>query len=312
MASGAKKVIYAAMIGNGLIALTKFVAAAITGSAAMMAEGVHSVVDTGNQVLLLLGLKRSKRPPDANHPFGYGKEVYFWSFVVAILLFALGSGISIYEGVHSLLHPEPLTHVYINYIVLVLAMIFEAGAWYFAYKEFNKARGSLGVFEAVRRGKDPNLFVVLFEDTAAMLGLMTAFAGVLLGQITGNPVFDGGASIAIGVILALTAVWLAFETKSLLIGETATPEVVSGIREIVGESESVREVNEISTLHMGPDFVLATLSVLFAAEARAGEIQDAVAEMNRGIKRRFPEVKRVFIEGETREIARTERGAPDV
>ena len=230
MASGSRTVIYAALAGNLLIAITKFIAAAFTGSAAMMAEGIHSTVDTGNQGLLLYGMKRAKQPADARFPFGYGKEVYFWSFMVAVLIFAVGAGISIYEGVSRLLHPHPVESPLINYVVLGLAMLFEGAAWFVAARQFNRVRGKWGPFEAVRRGKDPGAFLVLFEDSAAMLGLLVAGAGVALGHVTGNPLYDGAASIVIGVILALTAVWLAVETKGLLIGEAARKDVVDGIR----------------------------------------------------------------------------------
>lgn len=308
MSAGSKTVILAALAGNTLIAVTKFIAAVITGSAAMLAEGIHSVVDTGNQVLLLIGLKRAAQPPDEDHPFGYGKEIYFWSFVVAILLFSLGAGISVYEGIYHLQHPEPVKHVYANYLVLGLAFIFEGGAWWFGFREFNRRRGSYGILEAVRHGKDPNLFVVLFEDSAAILGLFAAGLGLFLGQVTGNPLFDGAASVVIGIILGLTAIWLATETKGLLIGEPAHPNVVQGIRGILSSSPVVRAVNEIATLHMGPEFVLVTISVRFDPDATAERVQNEVAGLNRKIKGEFPEIKRVFIEGETADIARRERG----
>ena len=309
MSAGSKTVIIAALTGNALIAATKFIAATLTGSAAMMAEGIHSVVDTGNQILLLVGLNRASQPPDEDHPFGYGKEIYFWSFVVAILLFSLGAGISIYEGVYHLLHPEPISLIYANYVVLGLAMLFEGGAWWFGFREFNRRRGDYGILEAVRRGKDPNLFVVLFEDSAAILGLLAAGMGLLLGQLTGSPLFDGAASIVIGIILGLTAIWLAAETKGLLIGEPAHPNVIEGIRSIVSASAVARQINEIATLHMGPEFVLVTISVRFDPDATAERVQNEVAALNRRIKDRFPEIKRVFIEGETAEIARREREA---
>ncbi|MGI9451618.1 MAG: cation diffusion facilitator family transporter, partial [Geminicoccaceae bacterium] len=218
-ASSSKTVIYAALIGNGLIAITKFIAAAFTGSAAMLSEAVHSVVDTGNQGLLLYGIKRSNRPPDDRHPFGYGMELYFWAFVVAILIFAGGAGISIYHGVEKILHPHPVENAYVNYIVLALAMVFEAFAWWVAFRAFQVAKGKLGYFEAVRRSKDPALFTVLFEDSAAMLGLIVAMVGIALGQWLDMPILDGVASVLIGVILAVTAALLAYEAKGLLIGE---------------------------------------------------------------------------------------------
>lgn len=298
MASGSKKVIIAALIGNSLIAVTKFIATGITGSSAMFSEGIHSVVDTGNQLLLLLGLKRSRKAADKDYPFGYGKEVYFWSFVVAITIFGVGSGISIYEGIHSLSDPHPIENAFINYIVLGLAMIFEAGAWYFAWKEFNKSKGNLGYFEAVRKEKDPTTFVVLFEDSAAMLGLLVAFAGVALGQWTGNLLFDGIASLIIGVILAGTAAWLAYETKGLLIGESADKKVINGVKELASSNQAIKTVNQVLTLHMGPEYILVTLSIDFKDSLKAGELEQTTAELTKDIKKAFPRVKRVFIEAE--------------
>lgn len=300
MATDSRTVILAALAGNSAIAVTKFGAAAFTGSSAMFAEAIHSVVDTGNQLLLLLGLKRAKRPPDPAHPFGYGKEVYFWSFVVAIMIFAVGAGISIYEGVHHLLHPRPISNPMVNYVVLGVAMLFEAGAWYVAWKGFNAQRGKRGYVEAVRRGKDPTLFVVLFEDSAAMLGLMVAFIGLLLVDVTGITWFDGAASVVIGVILALTAAWLAWESKALLIGESADPRVVKAVREIIQQHDEIETVHEVLTLHMGPDYVLVNVAAGFAAGIPSEKVESAVQRMTREIKERFPEIRRVFVEGERR------------
>ena len=300
MAGSSKKAIYAGLIGNSLIAVTKFVAASITGSAAMISEGIHSLVDTGNQVLLLLGLRKAAQPPSKDFPFGHGKEIYFWSFVVAILIFALGAGISLYKGYQHVLHPEPLTNVTINYIVLAAAILFEAGAFYVAYKEFAKEKGELGLLEAVRRGKDPSLFVVLFEDGAAMLGLLVALAGIALAQVTGNPVFDGLASMGIGLILAGTAFWLAYETKSLLIGEAASSWLVEDIRDLLGAQSDIKTVNEVATLHMGPDFVLAAISVDFADDMSADDLENRVTELTGLIKQIDPSLRRVFIEAERR------------
>ncbi len=297
MASGSKKVIYAALIGNLLIAITKFIAGGITGSSAMFSEGVHSLVDTGNQGLLLLGLRRAGQAPDATHPYGYGKEVYFWSFVVAIMIFAVGSGVSLYEGIHRLLDPHPVSRPLVNYIVLALAIVFEGVAWKMALSEFQAQKGKLGYLEAVRRGKDPTNFVVLFEDSAAMLGLIIALAGVALGQITGNPIWDGVAATLIGIILALVAIWLAFETKGLLIGESARREVVEAIQRLARAAEHVEAVGEVLTLHMGPNFILVNLNVGFA-DVSADEIEHSIAGLDREIKYLFPEVKRVFIEAE--------------
>ena len=300
MAGSSKKVILAALIGNALVSITKFIAAAMTGSAAMMAEGIHSVVDTGNQVLLLYGLKRAQKPADEKFPFGYGKEIYFWSFIVAILIFALGGGISIYEGVERLLHPQPVVTSMVSYIVLVLAVVFEGAALYFALTEFTRSKGKWGYVEAVQRGKDPTMFVVLFEDSAAILGLGIAFFGILLADLTGNPFYDGLASVLIGLLLAGTAVWLAYETKGLLIGESAQTPVVREIRQLVAETDGVEHVNEVLTMHMGPDFILVNLSVDFQDSLTAENLEQLIAGLSRQIKQEQPLVKKVFIEAESR------------
>jgi cation diffusion facilitator family transporter len=299
MAGSSKKVIIAALLGNTLIALTKFIAAAITNSSAMLSEGIHSLVDTGNQILLLYGLKRAQKPADEMFPFGHGKEVYFWSFVVAILVFALGAGVSVYEGVLRLREPQPVANVYINYIVLGLALLFEGAAWFFALREFSKQKGKASYLQAVQRAKDPSTFVVLFEDSAAMLGLAVALVATLLGQVTGNLYFDGVASIIIGLILAATAVWLAYETKGLLIGERASGEVIEGIRAIVSAVADVKHVNEIATMHMGPDFVLANLSLDFIDNIPSQVVEHTITEITGQIKSQYPVVKRVFIEIES-------------
>lgn len=295
-AHGSKKVIYAALIGNSLISVMKFSAAFFTGSSAMLSEAIHSVVDTGNQGLLLYGIKRSKRPADDAHPFGYGSEIYFWSFVVAILIFGLGAGLSIYEGVQKLMQPHPISDPYINYIVLSLAMVFEAGAWWVAYKEFGKVRGNFGLFEAVQRSKDPTVFTVLFEDTAAMAGLVAAMIGIASADMLGIIWADGAASITIGVILAGTAALLAYETKGLLIGEAASPELGKGVRAIVGRVEHVRHINELRSMHLAPNDILLALSLDFHDSLKAGRVEETVNQIEQDIKARFPDVKRLFIE----------------
>ncbi|MEJ2450136.1 MAG: cation diffusion facilitator family transporter [Gammaproteobacteria bacterium] len=299
MSGSSRKVIFAALLGNTLIALTKFIAAAITNSSAMLSEGIHSLVDTGNQLLLLYGLKRARKPADEMFPFGHGKEVYFWSFVVAIMVFAVGAGVSLYEGVLRLRQPEPLQHVFINYIILTLAFLFEGSAWLFALREFSRQKGKVGYLQAVQRAKDPSIFVVLFEDTAAMLGLAVALLATFLGQVTGIVYFDGAASIIIGLILATTAIWLAYETKGLLIGERASADVVDGIRAIVSAVPEVKHVNEIATMHMGPDFVLANLSLDFVDNIPSQVVEQTITRITVQIKADFPVVKRVFIEIES-------------
>jgi cation diffusion facilitator family transporter len=299
MASGSKTVIYAALAGNTLIAVTKFVAAALTGSAAMVSEGIHSLVDTGNQALLLLGLRQARKPPDERFPFGHGKEVYFWSFVVAILIFGLGAGISIYEGVSHLLEPQALRNPLVNYVVLAFALLFEGAAWTFAFREFRKTKGKLGWLRAVQASKDPTVLVVLFEDSAAMLGLLIALIGVGLTQATGDPLYDAAASIGIGLVLAVTAAWLASETKGLLIGERARPDVVEDIRRICRDLDKVERVNEVLTMHMGPEYVLATLSLEFADQLTITELERTIEDLNQRIRAAHPEVKKVFIEAES-------------
>jgi cation diffusion facilitator family transporter len=300
MSTGSKKVIYAALIGNTLISITKFSAAVITGSSAMLSEGIHSLVDTGNQILLLHGLKQAKKPADENFPFGHGKEVYFWSFIVAILIFALGGGISLYEGIKHIQHPKEISQPIINYIVLGLAIVFEGGAWLFALREFKQTKGKWGYIEGIQRAKDPSIFVVLFEDTAAMLGLLVAIAGIALSDITGILYFDGMASIIIGLILIGTAIWLAYETKGLLIGESANIGVVRGIKSILQKHAVIEHINEVLTMHMGPDFILVNISVDFKDQTTAGDVESVIAIMSQEIKEQFPQVKRIFIEAESR------------
>jgi cation diffusion facilitator family transporter len=286
------------MAGNSLIAVTKLGAAAVTGSSAMLSEGIHSVVDTGNQVLLLLGLNRSRRLPDSEHPFGYGKEVYFWSFVVAILIFGVGAGVSIFEGIKHIQHPEPMENVRINYLVLAFAFLFEGAAWFFAFKEFSKVKGKRGLLQAVRESKDPSTFVVLFEDSAAMAGIIVAFVGIGLSQMTGLYWLDGAASVVIGLILAGTAWMLAVETKDLLIGEAATPATIAGIRNLASKMPGVEKVNEVLTLHMGPEYILVNVSLDFADDCTAEHIENEIAQLTRDVKSDWPLIKKVFVEAE--------------
>lgn len=298
MNAASKKVIYAALIGNALVALTKFIAAFTTGSSAMLSEGIHSVVDTGNQVLLLLGHRRAKKPADAHFPFGYGKEIYFWAFVVAIMIFAVGSGVSVYEGIKHLIDPRPIVNPMINYVVLGFACIFEGAALFVAVREFAVVKGRRTYLEAVSQGKDPSIFVVLFEDTAALTGLIVAFVGILLTDITGILYFDGIASIIIGLILGGTAAWLAYETKGLLIGEAADPEIVASIRAHAEGIPEVTHLNEVLTLHMGPEYILVNLSLDFRDDVPAGSVETIVARLDAAIKAKHPRVKRVFVEAE--------------
>ena len=294
-----KKVVFVALAGNSLIAATKFAAAAFTGSSAMLSEAIHSTVDTGNQLLLLYGIRRAARPADAAHPFGYGMEIYFWTFVVAILIFGLGAGVSFYEGYQKILAPHPVSNAVVNYAVLAVALVFEAGAWWIAFVEFRRAKGALGYLDAVRESKDPTVFTVLFEDSAAMLGLVVAFVGIALAEMLDMPVLDGVASLGIGLILAVTAALLAYECKGLLIGESARPAVVHGIRRLLGERPGIIAINEVLTMHLGPRDVLVNLSVDFSDRLTSGEVEREISHMERAIKDAFPVVTRVFIEAQS-------------
>ena len=298
-AKSSKKAIYAALAGNGMIALTKFFASAYTGSSAMFSEAIHSVVDTGNQILLLYGIKRSERPADKTHPFGYGMEVYFWSFVVAILLFGLGSGVSIYEGISKIQNPHPVTNPFVNYIVIGFAIIFETIAFSVAYRELRKTKGSQSLIKAIRTSKDPTIFTVLFEDFAALLGLMVAGFAIYLGEVLNLPILDGIASVIIGLILALTASLLAFECKGLLCGEAANDQIVAGIKDIVKGETDVLYINEILTMHLGPQDILLNISLDFKDAMSSGNVETTISELETSIKSKFPEIKRVFIEAQS-------------
>jgi cation diffusion facilitator family transporter len=293
-----KKVIYAALAGNSAIAITKIAAAVYTGSSAMLSESIHSIVDTGNQTLLLHGMRRARRPADERHPFGYGRELYFWAFVVAILIFAVGAGVSIYEGLHRVQHPEPIAHAGINYAVLIFAMFFEGGAWWVAFRAFDSTRGKRSLIAAVRDSKDPSIFTVLLEDTAAMLGLVVAFVGIALGEWLGIPELDGLASIAIGCILGGAAILLAQETKGLLIGEAADPDTVREISRVLSAHSAIERVNEILSMHQGPNDILVNVSVEFRDGLEIGAVERQIAAIEREIKTRIPGARRVFIEAQ--------------
>lgn len=292
--------IIAALIGNLLIAITKGIAAAITGSSAMLSESVHSLVDTGNEVLLLYGQHRSSRPPDEIHPFGYGRELYFWCFVVALLIFALGAGISIYEGVVHIRHPEAITKPIINFIVLGLAFIFEGVSWFVAWRGFQRVRGDGSFWHVIRNSKDPTSFMVLFEDSAALIGIVIAAVGTALAVELDAPWIDGTASILIGLVLAAVAIVLARESKNLLIGERADPELQKAIREAADREECVRSVSRVLTTHMAPDQVIASMDVEFDDELTIPDVEKLIARIEGGLRDRHPELSRVFIRPEPR------------
>lgn len=274
----------------------------------MLSEGIHSLVDTGNGLLLLLGLRLSKKPPDQTHPFGHGKELYFWTLIVAILIFAAGGGVSLYEGVIHLIRPSPLEDPFWSYLVLGLAVIFEGISWAVAYREFRKVQGEQGVWETIHASKDPTIFSVLFEDSAALLGLTAAFLGVYLGHQFNNPYFDGGASIVIGVILAMVAVLLAYESKELLVGEGVDPHLLANIRRMAEADTSVARVLRALTMYFGPHQALLTLDVQFHSGLATSDLEAAIDRLEAAIRKQYPDITRIFIEADT--LAQ-EQGTPD-
>jgi cation diffusion facilitator family transporter len=296
---GSKTVIYAALAGNLLIAVTKFIAAFFTGSSAMLSEGVHSLVDTGNGGLLLYGLHRANRPPDRTHPLGHGRELYFWSFLVALLVFALGAGVSFYEGVIHILEPEPTRNVTVNYVVLGLSIVFEGGSWLVALKEFRRSKGAMGYFEAVRKSKDPSVFTVLFEDSAALLGLGIALVAITAAHLLDMPELDGWGSIGISLVLAATATLLARECKSLLMGEPASPQVQKRILEIVQADPDVATANGLITIHLGPAQIVANVSVEFEDDRTAPQIEACVLRLESALREAVPEISGLFIKPQT-------------
>ena len=304
-----KKAVIAALAGNVLVAATKLLAATWTGSSAMMSEAVHSFVDSGNEVLLLYGLRRASRRPDAQHPLGYGRELYFWSFIVALLIFALGAGVSVYEGIDHIRHLEPISSPAINYIVLALAFIFESASWVVSWRQFKAAKGALGYYEAFRLSKDPPSFMVLFEDSAALAGILIAGAGLFAAVQLRRPVFDGVASILIGVVLAAIALLLARESKSLLIGEHADAELSDSILRVAGAEQSVTRANGVLTMQLAPDQIVAALSLDFEDHLTAAQIEDAVIDIERKIRESHPQVVALFIKPQTDKTYRQAAGS---
>jgi cation diffusion facilitator family transporter len=295
------RVVIAALVGNVLVAATKLVAAVVTGSSAMMSEAVHTVVDTGNELLLLYGLRRASRPADADHPFGHGRELYFWSFVVALLVFALGAGVSIYEGVNHVLHPVEISKPVVNYVVLGLALLFEGSSWWVAFSAFKAGIGGLGYWEAVRQSKDPTTFTVLAEDTGAILGILIALAGTVAAVQLHRPVLDGVASIAIGVLLGLVAIVLARETKGLLIGEPAGSELVASICTLARQHAGVERSNGLFTVHLGPRQVVAALSLEFEDTLTAGQVEKIIVDLEGQVRKRHPEVVSLLVKPQSSE-----------
>ncbi|MCL6231928.1 MULTISPECIES: cation diffusion facilitator family transporter [Acinetobacter] len=302
MSESNKIVVYAALFGNLAIALVKFVAAYITNSSAMLSEAIHSVVDTLNEILLLYGMKKSQQPANARHPFGYGRELYFWAFIVALMVFALGAIVSIYQGVSHIYHPEEMQNPMINYIVLGIAILCEGTSWFVALKAFRKIKGKQGYFEAFRRSKDPTTFTVLFEDSAALIGLFIALIGIYLSHALNMPMLDGLASILIGVVLAISAILLARETKGLLMGETADPQLRHNVLMVAEQDPAVHSANGVLTEQMGAHQVLASLSLEFKDNLTSDDIEACVNRIEAQIKQLHPEIVALFVKPQSRKV----------
>lgn len=301
-------VLYAALAANIGIAVAKFVAAAITASSSMLTEGVHSLVDSLNQVLLLYGQRRAQRPPDAQHPFGYGRELYFWAFVVAILIFGLGAGVSVYEGWLHILEPEPLRDPLVNYIVLGIATAMEGTSWLIAIREFRESKGDCGWWKAIRESKDPSGFIVLFEDSAALAGLVVAAIGVWASHAWGDPRIDGVASIVIGLILAAVATLLAREAKGLLIGERANPDLIAQVRAMLEAEPQITGVNHVRTIHTAPDRVFVAISADFDDTLAMGAAETLIERIEARLKAALPQLSSIYIRPEKREDAEVVAG----
>jgi len=295
--SSSLKVIYAAILANLGIAISKFVVAAITGSAAMLAEGIHSAVDTGNELLLLIGERNSAKPADAKHPFGYGKELYFWALIVALSVFSLGGGLSIYHGIEALRHPEPLQDPTWNYVVLGVSALFEGYSWNVSRKALNKVRKpGASLWQAVHASKDASVFTVFIEDSAALIGLVIAALGIALGHAFDNPYFDPAASVAIGFLLVGAAFTLARETGGLLVGESIGPDATRKIRDVFEKDPAIDTVAGLQSMQLGPDEALLTAAVQFRRGMRIDEVEDAIERLEKAVMALYPSIKHIYFE----------------
>ena len=294
--SGSKIVIYAAIAGNVAIAAVKFFAAAVTGSSAMLSEAIHSIVDTGNGLLLLFGIRQSHKPADDQHPFGHGLELYFWTLIVAIMIFAVGGGISMYEGILRVIHPHPVENIGWTYAVLGCSIVFESVSWTIAFREFKKRKCGMGWWEAVAKSKDPTTFTVFFEDTAALAGLVVALTGIAAGHHFHLPALDGVAAILIGLILMVVATALAYETKSLLVGESADRATIDDVCAVTAEDPAVDHCVRARTMHFGPNEVLLAMDAEFKAELSSQDLAAAIDRLEGKIRLRHPEIKYIYFE----------------
>ena len=295
-----KASIYGALFSNTAIAIIKFIAAYFSGSSAMLSEGIHSVVDTSNELLLLLGINRSKRPPDKKHPFGHGQELYFWSLIVSILIFGLGGGMSVYEGITHISNPHPMEDALWNYIVLGSALVFEGISIYIAIRDFLKHPGNKGNFwKSLRNSKDPGFFIVIYEDAADIAGLLIALGGVILSDYFNSPLIDGIASVLIGLVLTVIAVLMIIESYNLLIGESAGMELVEQTEKLVREDEDVHQVQTPLTMQLSPDEVLLALNLEFKEELSGSQIVESIKRLEEMIHSKFPQITQIYLEAGT-------------
>ncbi|RYY18544.1 MAG: cation transporter [Cytophagaceae bacterium] len=298
-ASSSKLALYGGIAANVAIAISKFVAAYRTGSSAMLSEGIHALVDTGNGGLLLFGIRQSQRPADAQHPFGHGKELYFWALIVAVLIFAIGGGMSFYEGIKHLHEPEPLTDPLWNYVVLGVSLLFEGSAAWLAIRALNESPSSGGFWHSLTTSRDPAVFASVLENVAAVVGLLVALLGVYFGHMLNNPYFDGSASIVIGVLLMGVAVLLVARTKALLVGEGATEALGQEIQALAARTPGVTQVRPPLTMYLGPADAVLALDVDFADDLSSTGVEEAIVAVQEAVRNQYPEFKRIFIEAKS-------------
>lgn len=290
--------IYIALFANIGIACIKFIAAVISSSSAMLSEAIHSTVDSGNELLLLLGKKRSKKPPDEDHPFGHGKEIYFWSLIVAMLFFGVGGCLTLYKGILNIQAPVPIEHIFWNYIVLSVSAVFEGFSFFIASKKMLSIKISASFWEKLKRSKDPGLFVVIFEDGAALLGLLIAFLGIFLSQELNHPVYDGIASVLIGILLCSVSMLMISETRKLLLGERASLQLINQVYSLVSADQDVIKVQKPLSMQMSPEDVILAMNVQFKKEVNGGDLPQSIKRLERKIRSQFPTVKQIFIEAQ--------------
>lgn len=291
--------IVSAIAGNLLIAVMKFTAAFFTGSSAMLSEGIHSAVDTGNGLLMMFGVYKSRKPPDDEHPFGHGRELYFWSLIVAVSIFALGGGVTIYEGILHILKPAAIQYAGWSYVLLAAAFVFESISWGFGWRAFSRSRDGRPIIEAMHVSKDPTTFAVMLEDTVALTGLVIAFIGIFISSYFNLAVFDGIASVLIGLLMCLAALFLGYESKGLLIGEAVDSETLKAIRKIAESEPGVEKALKILSIHIGPEDVAVTLELRFEDGIDAPTLRIAIRRIEQNIKARYPEITGLYYEAES-------------